>query len=115
MPVAVITVPIKVEPVTVPVADTNPPVNKLPPVVLPLTLNTPVTYSPVVANTATLATPPTVIAMLALVAPVILLLPAVIGKPAEVAVTPVSAEPLPTKNEPAAATILPVAEICPAV
>ena len=53
--------------------------------------------------------------MLALVAPVILLLPAVIGKPAEVAVTPVSAEPLPTKNEPAAATILPVAEICPAV
>ena len=63
-PLTLTTEPNKLDPVTVPAADTNPPVNTLPPVTLPLALITPVMNAPVVATTATFDVPPTPIATL---------------------------------------------------
>ena len=99
----------KLPPVTLPVEVTKPPVVKLPPVTLPLALIKPVTSKPERVNNPTLLAPATVIPMLPLVAPAIFDVPAVIGKPAEVAVTPVNCEPLPIKNEPVLAVMLPTA------
>ena len=82
-------------PVMLPAALAVPPVSKLPPVIVPDALSTPVMYSPVVANTATFGVPATVIKMLPLATAAMLLLPDVIGKPAEAALTPVNCEPLP--------------------
>ena len=59
-----------------------------------------------------LAEPPTVIAMLPLATGAAMFeVPLVIGNPALVAVTPVSCDPLPIKNEPVLAVILPRALI----
>ena len=62
----------------------------LPLMTLPVTLNKPVMYSPVVANTATFGVPPTDTKMLPPLTALMLDVPAVIGKPALVAVTPVN-------------------------
>ena len=114
--VALIKPPVKtLPPVMLAVADTAPPVVKFPPVTLPLALIKPVTSKPESVNNATLLAPATVIPMLPLTAPAMFEVPAVIGKPAEVAVTPVSCEPLPIKNEPVLAVMLPTALICPPV
>ena len=111
VPVSPVPAPVKLDAVTVLVADIKPAVNKLPPVTLPLTLNKPATYSPVGANTTTLPTPLTDIVTLAAAAEILtLLLPLVTFD--TLVIMPVNCEPLPSIKLP---VILPVALIIPAV
>ena len=86
--------------IIVPLALTNPPVFKLPVVVLPLTDK--------------LVSVPTVV-KLEKITPEFSVLPVKLFASTPLAVTPVSCDPLPTKNEPVLAVMLPTALTCPAV
>ena len=101
--------------VMVDVALIKPAVSKLPPITLPFALIRPVTNNPERVNKPTLLAPATVIPMLPLAAAAMFEVPAVIGKPAVAAATPVSCEPLPMKNAPVLAMMLPTADTTPPV
>jgi hypothetical protein len=103
--------------VIVDVADINPPVKTLPPVMLPVALAVPpvAKLPPVtVPLTDKLVSVPTVVKLENNTFE-LKVLPVKLFASTLLAVTPVSCEPLPIKNDPVLAVILPAALTCPAV